>query len=161
AGWRYPAACGYQRRRAGDRPDSGRGGGGSLRFCHPARLGTAGAPADCCTQQWHLPTARLRPRPPRQTRAGRDGAERWGKGDMTVQNQEPRIENREQQPRPEHSLRRPLRSRPFSILNSQFSILPLLMLALGLRLLLWSQPLHQLANDEVEYVSVARELLAG
>jgi hypothetical protein len=30
-----------------------------------------------------------------------------------------------------------------------------------LRLLLWSQPLHQLANDEVEYVTVARDLLAG
>ncbi len=28
-------------------------------------------------------------------------------------------------------------------------------------MLLWSQPLHQLANDEVEYVAVARDLLAG
>src|SRR3954452_782282 len=36
-----------------------------------------------------------------------------------------------------------------------------LALALALRLLLWSQPLHQLANDEVEYVTVARDLLAG
>jgi 4-amino-4-deoxy-L-arabinose transferase-like glycosyltransferase len=36
-----------------------------------------------------------------------------------------------------------------------------LLLALALRLLLWSQPLHQLANDEVEYVAVARDLLAG
>jgi hypothetical protein len=35
------------------------------------------------------------------------------------------------------------------------------MLALALRLLLWSQPLHQLANDEIEYVAVARDLLAG
>ncbi|MDQ2997901.1 MAG: phospholipid carrier-dependent glycosyltransferase, partial [Chloroflexota bacterium] len=49
----------------------------------------------------------------------------------------------------------------FSILNSQFSILLILLLALALRLLLWSQPLHQLANDEVEYVTVARDLLAG
>jgi 4-amino-4-deoxy-L-arabinose transferase-like glycosyltransferase len=32
---------------------------------------------------------------------------------------------------------------------------------LALRLALWSQPLHQLANDEVEYVAVARDLLAG
>ncbi|HEX9372924.1 MAG TPA: glycosyltransferase family 39 protein, partial [Roseiflexaceae bacterium] len=37
----------------------------------------------------------------------------------------------------------------------------ILLLALALRLLLWSQPLHQLANDEVEYVAVARDLLAG
>src|SRR5215212_3344336 len=50
---------------------------------------------------------------------------------------------------------------PFSILNSQFSIFFILLLALALRLLLWSQPLHQLANDEVEYVTVARDLLAG
>lgn len=33
--------------------------------------------------------------------------------------------------------------------------------ALVVRLVLWSQPLHQLANDEVEYVAVARDLLAG
>jgi 4-amino-4-deoxy-L-arabinose transferase-like glycosyltransferase len=51
--------------------------------------------------------------------------------------------------------------RPFSIFNSQFSILLILLLALALRLLLWSQPLHQPANDEVEYVAVARDLLAG
>jgi len=49
----------------------------------------------------------------------------------------------------------------FSIFNFQFSIILLLLLALALRLLLWSQPLHQLANDEVEYVTVARDLLAG
>src|SRR5690348_12518552 len=49
----------------------------------------------------------------------------------------------------------------FSIFNSQFSILFILLLALALRLLVWSQPLHQLANDEVEYVTVARDLLAG
>lgn len=30
-----------------------------------------------------------------------------------------------------------------------------------LRLALWMQPLHQLANDEIEYVTVARDLLAG
>lgn len=33
--------------------------------------------------------------------------------------------------------------------------------ALGLRLLLWSQPLHEPANDEVEYITVARDLLDG
>lgn len=33
--------------------------------------------------------------------------------------------------------------------------------ALFLRLALWMQPLHQLANDEIEYVQVARDLLAG
>jgi hypothetical protein len=37
----------------------------------------------------------------------------------------------------------------------------LLLLALLLRLLLWNQPLHQLANDEIEYMTVARDLLAG
>ncbi|MBK9941793.1 MAG: glycosyltransferase family 39 protein [Kouleothrix sp.] len=41
-------------------------------------------------------------------------------------------------------------------------LLPLsLLLALGLRLLLWSAPLHQPANDEIEYIAVARDLLAG
>ncbi|MFN8569029.1 MAG: hypothetical protein U0Z44_16275 [Kouleothrix sp.] len=35
------------------------------------------------------------------------------------------------------------------------------MLALGLRLLPWSAPLHQPANDEIEYIAVARDLLAG
>jgi hypothetical protein len=49
----------------------------------------------------------------------------------------------------------------FAICNLQFAILIILLLALALRLLLWSQPLHQLANDEVEYVTVARDLLAG
>src|SRR5439155_18576021 len=49
----------------------------------------------------------------------------------------------------------------FSILHSPFSILLILLLALLVRLLLWSQPLHQLANDEIEYVTVARDLLAG
>jgi 4-amino-4-deoxy-L-arabinose transferase-like glycosyltransferase len=37
----------------------------------------------------------------------------------------------------------------------------LLLLALAMRLALWRLPLHQLANDEVEYVTVARDLLAG
>ena len=36
-----------------------------------------------------------------------------------------------------------------------------LLLALALRLLVWRGPLHQLANDEIEYVTVARDLLAG
>ncbi|KPV50264.1 hypothetical protein SE17_27980, partial [Kouleothrix aurantiaca] len=36
-----------------------------------------------------------------------------------------------------------------------------LLLALALRLLLWSGPLHQPANDETEYIAVARDLLAG
>lgn len=40
-------------------------------------------------------------------------------------------------------------------------LLGLLLLALLLRLTLWLQPLHELANDEVEYVTVARDLLAG
>ena len=42
-----------------------------------------------------------------------------------------------------------------------FSLPFTLILALALRLLLWSQPLHQPANDEVEYITVARDLLAG
>jgi 4-amino-4-deoxy-L-arabinose transferase-like glycosyltransferase len=37
----------------------------------------------------------------------------------------------------------------------------ILAFALGLRLLLWSQPLHEPANDEVEYITVARDLLEG
>lgn len=41
------------------------------------------------------------------------------------------------------------------------SLLLLLGLALGVRLALWWLPLHQLANDEHEYVRVARDLLAG
>ncbi|MEM8535113.1 MAG: glycosyltransferase family 39 protein, partial [Chloroflexota bacterium] len=40
-------------------------------------------------------------------------------------------------------------------------LLLILLFALGLRLLLWSQPLHQPANDEVEYIAVAQDLLAG
>lgn len=40
-------------------------------------------------------------------------------------------------------------------------LLLILLLALGLRLLLWSQPLHQPANDEHEYIAVARDLAAG
>ena len=41
------------------------------------------------------------------------------------------------------------------------ALLGVLLLAGVLRLLLWAGPLHQLANDEVEYVTVARDLLAG
>lgn len=37
----------------------------------------------------------------------------------------------------------------------------ILLLALSWRLLLWAQPLHEPANDEVEYVRVAQDLLAG
>jgi 4-amino-4-deoxy-L-arabinose transferase-like glycosyltransferase len=37
----------------------------------------------------------------------------------------------------------------------------LLLLALALRVALWSQPLHQPANDEEEYIAVAYDLLAG
>ncbi|MFV9506078.1 MAG: tetratricopeptide repeat protein [Oscillochloridaceae bacterium umkhey_bin13] len=37
----------------------------------------------------------------------------------------------------------------------------ILLLALAWRAMLWAQPLHQLHNDEVEYVQVARDLLAG
>jgi hypothetical protein len=40
-------------------------------------------------------------------------------------------------------------------------LLLILLLALTWRLLLWAQPLHLPANDEVEYVTVARDLLAG
>ena len=78
---------------------------------------------------------------------------------MSVQDQEPKTKHQE----PSTSapaLAKRIRS-GFSIFNSQFSILLVLLLALALRLLLWSQPLHQLANDEVEYVAVARDLLAG
>jgi len=44
---------------------------------------------------------------------------------------------------------------------ARYQLALLLALALALRLLLWYQPLHQLANDEIEYVSVARDLLGG
>lgn len=37
----------------------------------------------------------------------------------------------------------------------------ILLAALAWRLALWAQPLHMPANDEVEYVQVARDLLAG
>jgi hypothetical protein len=47
-------------------------------------------------------------------------------------------------------------------LAPSFYLLPFtLLLALALRLLLWSAPLHLPANDEVEYIAVARDLLAG
>jgi hypothetical protein len=82
---------------------------------------------------------------------------------MTVQNQEPRPGALWANQEPvKGSAGRFVRLRSqCSISNSQFSILFILLLALALRLLLWSQPLHQLANDEVEYVTVARDLLAG
>ncbi|HEU4329209.1 MAG TPA: glycosyltransferase family 39 protein [Roseiflexaceae bacterium] len=46
-------------------------------------------------------------------------------------------------------------------LRQSLPLLLILLLALALRLALWSQPLHQPANDEIEYVTVARDLLAG
>ncbi|HWQ12242.1 MAG TPA: glycosyltransferase family 39 protein [Roseiflexaceae bacterium] len=48
-----------------------------------------------------------------------------------------------------------------SSLISRWSVVGILALALALRLLLWSQPLHEPANDEVEYIAVAQDLLAG
>ena len=45
--------------------------------------------------------------------------------------------------------------------RDKLPLLLILFLALGWRLVLWAQPLHQPANDEVEYVRVARDLLAG
>ena len=40
-------------------------------------------------------------------------------------------------------------------------VITLLLIALVVRLALWSLPIHQPANDEVEYLTVARDLLAG
>ncbi len=45
--------------------------------------------------------------------------------------------------------------------RDKLPLIAILLLALGWRLLLWAQPAHQPANDEVEYVQVARDLLAG
>ena len=45
--------------------------------------------------------------------------------------------------------------------QARIFLLIILAFALGLRLLLWSQPLHEPANDEVEYITVARDLLEG
>lgn len=50
---------------------------------------------------------------------------------------------------------------PWSVVGGRWTLVLVLLLALGLRLLLWAQPLHQPANDEVEYIAVARDLLAG
>src|SRR5262245_56579157 len=50
---------------------------------------------------------------------------------------------------------------PLSVLDAPVYIPLILLLALALRLLLWSQPLHQPANDEIEYITVARDLVAG
>ncbi len=47
------------------------------------------------------------------------------------------------------------------IFRMPYALLLVLLLALALRLALWSQPLHQPANDEVEYITVAYDLLAG
>lgn len=49
----------------------------------------------------------------------------------------------------------------FAARGARYALPLILLLALALRLLLWSQPLHQPANDEVEYITVARDLLAG
>ena len=46
-------------------------------------------------------------------------------------------------------------------LRPQLPLLLILLLALAWRLLLWAQPLHLPANDEVEYLAVAHDLLAG
>jgi len=83
---------------------------------------------------------------------------------MTIQREEPGTRNRgtgEPENRLSSAGYRAPDAEQRTILNSQFSILLILLLALALRLLLWSQPLHQLANDEIEYVTVARDLLAG
>lgn len=40
-------------------------------------------------------------------------------------------------------------------------LIVILLIAAGLRLLLWSQPLHEPANDENEYIAVAYDLLEG
>jgi 4-amino-4-deoxy-L-arabinose transferase-like glycosyltransferase len=40
-------------------------------------------------------------------------------------------------------------------------LLAVLLLALLMRLALWAQPLHEPANDEIEYIAVAADLLAG
>ncbi len=48
-----------------------------------------------------------------------------------------------------------------SRLRAVAPLLLTLLLALALRLLLWSAPLHLPANDEIEYIAVARDLLAG
>jgi 4-amino-4-deoxy-L-arabinose transferase-like glycosyltransferase len=45
--------------------------------------------------------------------------------------------------------------------HDRFWLLAIACMALVLRLALWSQPLHLPANDEVEYIAVARDLLAG
>lgn len=52
-------------------------------------------------------------------------------------------------------------TRPGWLLRRRLPLLLVLLLALIWRLLLWAQPLHLPANDEVEYITVARELLAG
>jgi 4-amino-4-deoxy-L-arabinose transferase-like glycosyltransferase len=79
---------------------------------------------------------------------------------MTIQSQEPRTKNRRiTEPSMGNFNLFAFFGSQSAIYNLQFTII--FVLALTLRLLLWSQPLHQLANDEVEYVAVARDLLAG
>ncbi|WP_161569195.1 tetratricopeptide repeat protein [Candidatus Oscillochloris fontis] len=46
-------------------------------------------------------------------------------------------------------------------MRKHLPLLLILLLALVWRLLLWAQPLHLPANDEQEYIQVARDLLAG
>ncbi|EFO80225.1 tetratricopeptide TPR_4 containing protein [Oscillochloris trichoides DG-6] len=46
-------------------------------------------------------------------------------------------------------------------MRKHLPLLCILLLALAWRLLLWAQPLHLPANDEQEYIQVARDLLAG
>jgi 4-amino-4-deoxy-L-arabinose transferase-like glycosyltransferase len=48
-----------------------------------------------------------------------------------------------------------------SFLATHRALLAVLLLALLIRLALWAQPLHEPANDEVEYITVAYDLLAG
>ncbi|RRR74541.1 MAG: hypothetical protein EI684_06760 [Candidatus Viridilinea halotolerans] len=46
-------------------------------------------------------------------------------------------------------------------MQSKFLLAFILVGALAWRLVLWAQPLHAPANDEIEYLQVARDLLAG
>lgn len=50
---------------------------------------------------------------------------------------------------------------PIVLLRSYPALFAILLLALLIRLALWAQPLHQPANDELEYITVAYDLLAG
>jgi 4-amino-4-deoxy-L-arabinose transferase-like glycosyltransferase len=48
-----------------------------------------------------------------------------------------------------------------SFFTAHRALFAVLLLALLIRLALWAQPLHEPANDEVEYITVAYDLLAG